>query len=293
MKPASFNYVAPRTIADALRALDEGAEDARLLAGGQSLVPIMNFRLAKPDLLIDLNKVEELSGIELRDDGVIRIGAMTRHSTVEFSEIVRDYLPMLHAAMPYIAHMQIRNRGTIGGSLAHADPAAEWPALCLAHDASIVVTSSAGRRTIAAENFALGVLTTDLDPQEILTEVLFPKAPANRCWGFQEISRRHGDFALIGVACIVDYGPGETVGHSRISIFGAEDVPILSSEASEVLRGKRLTEKLAREAGEAAAAAISPRADLHASSEYRSQLIKVLVYRALMQAAEQNAQKDG
>ncbi|WP_129782455.1 FAD binding domain-containing protein [Peristeroidobacter soli] len=292
MKPAAFEYIAPVTVEEALEALGGSGKDARVLGGGQSLVPMMNFRLAQPELLIDLNRISELAGIAIREDGVVRIGAMTRHRTVELSPEIRECLPLLHEAMPYIAHVQIRNRGTIGGSLAHADPAAEWPALCFALDATIVARSSSGSREIPATEFPLGILTTALEPDEIIAEVLFPHQPAGRRYGFQEISRRRGDFALTGVACTLDLNADGVVDASRIAIFGVDDIPLLSAEAVDALTGNTMTDVLAREAGRAAAAAINPRSDLHASSEYRTQLIETLVYRALKQAAGADLLKD-
>lgn len=291
MKPCSFKYIAPTTVNEALDALTSG-EDARLLGGGQSLVPMMNFRLAQPELLIDLNRIPELAGIDVRADGSVRIGAMTRHRTVERSDVIRKRIPLLHEAMPYIAHMQIRNRGTIGGSLAHADPAAEWPALCVALDATVVAASAAGAREIPALDLPLGILTTALEPDEMITEVIFPPMPGERRCGFQEISRRRGDFALTGVACTLDVESDGVAVASRIAIFGVDDIPLLSAEASDAIDGRRMTDALAREAGRAAAAAIKPRSDLHASSEYRTQLIETLVYRALQQAAQSTPLKD-
>ncbi len=285
MKPCAFEYAAPVTLAAALAALAAGGDDARLLAGGQSLVPIMNFRLAAPSLLIDLNRVSELAGIEARADGTIRIGAMTRHRAVENSALIKDRLPLLQTAVRYVAHVQIRNRGTIGGSLCHADPAAEWPALCLAADAMFVVASASGRRLIPAADFALGILTTALEPQEILVEILFPAAAAGQRWGFQEASRRRGDFALTGVACTVDFDGIGVVSKARIVVFGASDVPVLSLAAADILVGQPLDAGLARRAAQAAAATIAPRSDIHASSEYRTQLIETLTRRALEQAA--------
>lgn len=283
MKPSSFDYVAPTSLQDALRALEAGGDDVRIIAGGQSLVPIMNFRLAAPERLIDLNRIPELTGIGHVSDGMIRIGAMTRHREVETSAFLRTHLPLLPYAMQHVAHTQIRNRGTIGGSLAHGDPAAEWPALCLALDAIMVIAGSSGDRHVRAADFSLGVLTTAIEQGEILKEVLFPVWPGHRRWGFTEISRRRGDFALVGVCCTADIGAGGVVEAARIALFGAADYPLLSEAAAEKIAGRRLDKALAAEAGVAAAAAIEPRSDLHASSDYRRQLIKVLVGRALEQ----------
>ncbi|MEL3891980.1 xanthine dehydrogenase family protein subunit M [Ferrovibrio sp. MS7] len=283
MKPSRFEYTAPTSLGAALQALQDGGDDARVIAGGQSLIPMMNFRLAAPEKLIDLRRVQELTGISQIEGGLIRIGAMTRHRAVETSDFLLQHLPLLPAAMAHVAHVPIRNRGTIGGSLAHADPAAEWPALCLALDATMVVAGPSGERLVPAADFAQGVLTTALEPGEILKEILFPAWPAGRNWGFTEIARRRGDFAIVGVACIVDRDAAGIVAAARIVVFGASDTPVLSLEAAEAITGKRLDAALARGAGRAASAAIEPRSDLHASADYRSQLIEVLVGRALQQ----------
>jgi len=285
MKPRGFDYIAPTTLQDALQALHDGGEEARVLAGGQTLVPIMNFRLATPDLLVDINGVRELSGIDVQPDGSLRIGAMTRHRMVELSNLVRDAMPMLHAAMPLIAHVQIRNRGTIGGSLAHADPSAEWPALCLALDAKITVTNLSGSRVIPAAEFSQGMLTTALEPGEILTAVDFPPWKPGRRFGLQEMSRRTGDFALAGIACTVDFDGSDTVTASRIVVFGVEDQPLLLDAVSSAIRGRKLTDALLRDVGELAATVVSPRSDFHASEDYRRELVDVLLRRALAQAA--------
>jgi CO/xanthine dehydrogenase FAD-binding subunit len=285
MKPRGFEYMAPTTLQGALQALHDGGEEARLLAGGQTLVPIMNFRLATPDLLVDLNGVNELSGIALKPDGALKIGAMTRHRMVELSDVVRDAMPLLHAAMPLIAHVQIRNRGTIGGSLAHADPAAEWPALCLALDATITVTGLSGSRVISAAEFSLGMLTTALKPGDILTEVNFPAWKPGRRFGLQEMSRRTGDFALAGIACTIDVDDSGLVTASRIVVFGVEDQPMLLDVVSSAIRGRKLTDSLLRDVGDLAASVVSPRSDFHASEDYRRELVDVLLRRALAQAA--------
>ncbi|MFN2645090.1 MAG: xanthine dehydrogenase family protein subunit M, partial [Burkholderiales bacterium] len=191
MKPAAFAYRAPASVEEALALLEANA-GAKLLAGGQSLVPVLNFRLASPPVLIDLNRIAALAGIREEPDGTLAIGAMTRHRAVERSALVRRANPLLAAAMPYIAHAQIRNRGTLGGSLAHADPAAELPAVCLACDAELVIQSRHGARRVAAKDFFTGFFTTALGPAEVLVAIRFPAWPAERRAGFAEVSRRHG-----------------------------------------------------------------------------------------------------
>ena len=271
MKPAAFEYRAPGTLQEALSVLAANADSAKLLAGGQSLVPVLNFRLATPALLIDLNRLGSLSGIRQDDDGSLVVGAMTRHRALEKSELVRRANPLLHAAMPYIAHAQIRNRGTLGGSLSHADPAAELPAVCIVCDARLSIASRAGERTLAAADFFQGFFTTALKPDEILTSIRFPAWPPGRRFGFLEFSRRHGDFAIAGVALTVDVGEG-----ARITVFGAEDVPKLITASVD--------RKTIAETARLVAARTAPRADHHASAEYRNELVEVLTRRALEQA---------
>jgi len=284
VKPCAFDYAAPATITEAARLLDTHADGAKLIAGGQSLAPALNFRLASPRLLIDLNRIPALSGIVRRDDGSWRAGAMTRHRAFERSTLVAGLAPLVHAVMPSIAHVQIRNRGTIGGSLAHADPAAEWPALCLACEAELTLTSVDGSRDLPADSFSRGVFSTALMPNEILSAIRFPAWPATRRWGFQEIARRHGDFALAGVMCTVDLDDTRRCAAARIVVFGVADKPTLVPEASAVLTGRLPDLALAREAGRIARARIVPRGDLHASAAYRAELVDVLTRRALVQA---------
>jgi len=276
VKPAAFAYRAPGSIEEAL-ALLETNHEAKLLAGGQSLVPVLNFRLANPALLIDLNRIGALAGIREEVDGTLVIGAMTRHRAIEKSELVRRTNPLLALAMPHIAHAQIRNRGTIGGSLAHADPAAELPAVCLACDAEMVIQHPRGTRRVSAGDFFTGFFSTALERTEVLVEIRFPAWPAHRRAGFAEVSRRHGDFALAGVALTADVGNGRCE-RVRIALFGAEDAPRL------VLLDQPVDAKRIADAARAIAASSQPRADHHASAEYRRQLIEVLVRRALEQA---------
>jgi len=266
LKPAAFDYRAPRTLDEALQLVDANRE-AKLLAGGQSLVPVLNFRLASPPLLVDLNRIASLAGISRHADGGLVIGAMTRNRAIEKSELVRRANPLLHAAMPYIAHPQIRNRGTIGGSLAHADPAAELPAVCIACDAELSIARKGATRAVRARDFFRGFFTTALEPNDILVSIRFPAWPAGRRHGFVELSRRHGDFAIVGVAATVEDR------QARIVVFGAEDVPRLFEET------------LTPETPKDVRARCAPRADHHASAEYRSELIEVLTRRALQQAA--------
>lgn len=286
MKPAPFDHVAPQTLEEALELLTRHGEEAKLLAGGQSLVPILALRLAAPAWLIDINRIGSLAGIAVADTSELAIGALTRHSAVEKSDIVAARNPLLAAAVPWIAHIAIRNRGTIGGSLAHADPAAELPAVCVACDASIIARSRKGARRVNATDFFKGLFDTALRPDEILTEIRFPSWPANRTHGFLEISRRHGDFALCGIAATIDRSTTGRIEGSRIVAFGVTDRPVRLLEAERALTGTDGNEGV-KAAAAAAVVGLSPRSDLHASSDYRRELTEVLTRRTLNQALSQ------
>ena len=270
MKPAPFDYLAPASLGDALSALAAAGPDARPLAGGQSLVPAMAFRLAQPSLLVDLGRIAELRGLREAADGSVIAGAMTRHCDFEASALVRRRLPLLQAAMRQLGHLPIRSRDTIGGSLANADPAADWPALCLACDAEIALVSSRGERRMRTAQFLRGVYETALEPGEIVSEIRFPAWPRGRRWGLQKMARRLGDFAIVGVACVVDAD-----GASRIVVYGASDRAL----EMRVEAGAN-PEAAAR----AVAAAVPARSDLHADAAYRTELVEALTLRALQQA---------
>jgi carbon-monoxide dehydrogenase medium subunit len=283
MKPPPFAYFDPRTLDEAVALLNEHGLDAKVLAGGQSLVPLLNMRLARPAVLVDLNRIDGL-GYVRETNGAIAIGAMTRQRTAERSPLVREKLPLLHAATTFIAHPQIRNRGTVGGSLAHADPAAELPAVALALEAEFAVAGPNGARTVAAKDFFVTYLTTCLEPAEVVTEVRFPAQPERSGWAFVELSRRHGDFALAGVAATLTLDSG-TISDARIALFGVGATALRASAAESMLRGQRPDDALFEEASRAAAEAIEePLSDIHASAEYRRDLARVLTRRALTDA---------
>ncbi len=282
MKPAAFDYRAPATLDEALALLAANPE-AKLLAGGQSLVPVLNFRLAAPPLLVDLRRISALAGIALEPDGALVAGAMTPHRAFERDARVRAAQPLAAAAVPHVGHVAIRNRGTIGGSLCHADPAAEWPAVALACGATMTIAGPGGTRTVGAGDFFTGLFETAVGAGEFLTAVRFPGWPARRRHGFVEVARRHGDFAIVGVAAAVDLDGRGDVAAARIAVFGAADTPVLAREAGQVLAGRH-GEGAVREAGRLARAHIPARADHHASAEYRAELVEVLVRRALEQA---------
>jgi aerobic carbon-monoxide dehydrogenase medium subunit len=283
MKPPSFLYACPRSLGEALALLTEHGEDAKVLAGGQSLVPMLNLRLAGPKVLIDLNRVHELSYAR-RDGGTFRVGAMTRHRDLEISAEAALAEPLLPRAAREIGHLAIRNRGTIGGSLAHADPAAEWPLVAVALDARLTLRSSTGARTVAAREFFAGPLTTVLEPTEILTEVAFPTAAAGGGFGFRELSRRPGDFAIVAVACrVAREGSGVCVG-ATLAVGGAHGTPIHVAEVEDILKGSRGEPDALRAAAEAVSRAADPGSDVHGSADYRRRMAGVLARRALGEA---------
>ena len=284
MKPAPFEYYRPHTLDEALALLDRYGEDAKPLAGGQSLIPAMNFRLATPAVLVDLNEVQYIAYIK-NGSGLVRIGGMTRQRDLERSDLIARSASLITEALPHIAHPAIRNRGTIGGSLAHADPAAELPAVMLALNASFVVSSSRGSREVPASDFFRGLFSTAIQPGELLTEIrIAPASPRSGC-GFQEISRRHGDFALVGVAVVVQVNSERICEHARVALFSVGDRPILAEHAMKTLVGQQPSSELIRAAAEAAAAEdIDPSSDIHASAKYRRQLANVLTRRALERA---------
>ncbi|MFT4234421.1 MAG: xanthine dehydrogenase family protein subunit M [Microbacterium sp.] len=293
MKPAKFDYVAPESLDEAIALLAANPDDAQIIAGGQSLTPMLNFRMAGAALLIDINRIVGLSGIRLGDDGAVHIGATTRHRDVELSPLVARHLPLVHAAMPYVAHVAVRNRGTIGGSLCLAEPSAEWPALCIACEAEIVLASPRGRRRVTAEEFPLAPYTTSREEDEILEEVIFPAWPANRRFGFEEVSRRAGDFAIIGIASVLDLGTDRRINAARIVAFGLGDRALLLDAPSAALLGR-----VPEEAAVAAAIACADEglefdSDFHASAAYRRRLVQRLVGRTLRAALGIKTEQDG
>jgi len=290
MKPAPFRYARAGSLAEAIALLAEAPGDTKLLAGGQSLVPMLNMRLVRPAVLVDVNGLRELTGITPTPEGGLRIGALTRHAELTASPAVIERAPLLAEAARHVGHAAIRNQGTLGGSLAHADPAAELPAALLALDARVHVTGPRGAREIAANAFFLGLLTTALDADEILTAIEVPAQPPG--WGFVEIARRPGDFALAGVAAVVRVGRPLTLpspprggeGEMRLVGFGVGDRPLRLSSAERVGAGAQLDAATAARAGAAAGPDCDPPSDVHGSAEYRRHLATVLTERALLQA---------
>lgn len=284
MKPAPFEYRRPADLAETLALLAEVGDDAKILAGGQSLVPAMNFRLARPAMLIDINHVDGLAYFHEEAAG-LRIGAMTRHAQVERSPLVARRLPLLHATMPWVAHAQIRSRGTFGGSLVHADPAAELPAVALALGATMRLQSANGEREVAAEDFFVGLFETVRQPDELLVEILVPELAPGAGWSFQEFSRRHGDFALAGVVATVELGADGVCRAARLALLAVDEKPLLAPRTVAALIGQRPSPELCRAAAAVCALEeVQPGDDLHATAAYRRHLVEVLTRRALTEA---------
>ena len=284
MKPAPFEYFAPLELQEALDLLERYGDEAKILAGGQSLMPLMNLRLARPGLIIDINRLSSLDTITATPEGGLTIGALTRQRALERSKIVQEQNPILAAAMPLIGHFQIRNRGTIGGSLVHADPAAELPAVSLLLGAEFLLRSKSAVRVVPTEEFFLSYLTTAIRPAELLTEIRLPKWPSGEAWAVQEIARRKGDFALIGVALRAELDAVETVQKAVIVMFGVDSKPLRMERAEAILKGRRISEAFLRELSGVVAEELQPDSDIHASAAYRKEMGGVLVRRAMESA---------
>ena len=282
MKPAAFDYHAPATLAEAVQIIGD-AEDARVLAGGQSLVPMLAIRLAQPQVLVDLNGIPELGYIR-RDNGHVAIGAMTRQRQVEQDPLIRQAVPVLAAAVEQVGHVTIRNRGTVGGSVAHADPAAELPTVMVGLRASLVVTGPAGSRVVPAAEFFQSYFTTSLQPGEILTELRVPVSPPRTGWAFEELARRHGDFAVAAVMATTTLAADGRIAVARLAIAGAGPTPIAATAAEAALVGHEPSAAVITEAAAAVAAASQPVDDIHGTADYRRHVVAVLARRALSAA---------
>jgi aerobic carbon-monoxide dehydrogenase medium subunit len=286
MKPPKFRYFAPQSVGEALALLAEHADEARVLAGGQSLVPLMNMRLVHPGVLVDINGIGELAYINAWDSGVA-IGALTRDATLTSDSMVAKRLPVLRDAAHHVGHPAIRNRSTVGGSIAHADPAAELPAVMVALNAEFVARSRSGSRTISAQDFFKGYLTTDLKEEEMLTELRIPGLPSRSGSAFVEFARREGDYALAGVAAVITLDSNGTIADARLGLCSVGPSPVRPQAAETLLRGQHP----GNEAWAAAAAAVvsvldNPLSDIHGSADYRRHLAGVLTKQALAIAAE-------
>ncbi len=290
MKPPPFEYIAPDTQAEALEAARQAGSDAKFLAGGQSLVPAMNFRISQPALLIDLNRVPGLDYIRRDDGSGVHFGSMTRQRRLELDPIVAADVPLLAEAVPFIAHPQIRNRGTLGGSLAHADPASELPVIAVALDAQMRLASTTGDRWVAAKDFFQGMFTTALAPDEMLVEVVLPATPKRSGSAFLEFSRRRGDYALMGVAAILRLDEAGACSAARLVFLNAGDGPVEAPQAASMLSGRRIDTSIAESAAaHAAEKEIEPLGNLHATPSYQRHLARVLGRRAILLAAQRAA----
>lgn len=285
MKPPIFDYVIAESPEHALDVLREHGDDAKVLAGGQSLVPLMSFRLAKPALLLDINPLDGLDSIETAD-GRVRIGALTRQCELLTHPLIAEHCPLIRAATEFIGHPAIRNRGTVGGSVAHADPAAELPILLQVLDAEIEVRSAESRRTIPADAFFMGLLMTGMEPDELLTGISFALPGKGTGWGFHEVARRHGDFALVAAAALVTLDNRGAVAKAAVALGGIADRPLRVSVVENALSGNVPTAEAIHDASRLVADAVTPLGDIHASEAYRAHLGQVLTKRAIHDALE-------
>ncbi len=290
MKPPPFDYHAPKSAAEAIDLLGRYGADARLLAGGQSLVPLLNFRLSAPAVMVDLNRAADLAYIK-EENGRVRMGAMTRQRAIEFSPLVKSRLPLLAEATRWVGHLPTRTRGTIGGSLAHCDPAAEYPAVAAALDAELVIRGSAGERVVRAAEFFVGFMTTAVQPGEMLVEVRMAAQAPDSGSAFEEFSRRHGDFAIVGIAAMVAVD-GDRCRSARLAACGAGPTAMRLRAAEEILEQGGVGERNIDDAAARAAELVDPGADLHASAEYRRHLTRVLTRRALKRAVERSRKRE-
>jgi aerobic carbon-monoxide dehydrogenase medium subunit len=284
LKAPRFHYVRPETLGEALKLLAEHGEEARILAGGQSLMPTLNMRLSHPQVLIDINRIDSLTGIALRE-GMVRIGALARHVEVMNSPVIATHLPLIAEAMPHVAHVAVRNRGTFGGSVALADPAAELPACVLALGATLVVESVRGKRSIAADDYFLGLYETARAPDELLVEVLIPPQQKTHVSVFMELARRHGDFAMAGLACIARI-KGDVIDDARLAYFGSEDRPVLGKRAMAAVTGKSWSDASRDAVRTALADDLDPMDNTFGTPATKLHLQQVLTARALDKAVE-------
>ena len=291
MKPAPFEYHAPETLEEALFILHNSGDDAKLLAGGQSLVPAMNFRVVQPSTLIDLNRISELGYIR-EEEECLRVGAMTRERQLEFDASIAKRTPLLHEATPHIAHPQIRNRGTIGGSIVNADPAAELPVLMLALQARLKARSAAGERWMDAKDFFVGMFTTALEPDEILVEIELPFILPRTGWSFLEVAPRAGDYAMMGLAALVTLDEAGKCRNAKLVYLNAGDGPMDASQAAQLLQGETFRDEVIDSAAQLASSQeISPFGNIHASVDYQRHLANVLTRKALKIAFQRAAEE--
>ncbi len=290
MKPAPFDYYAPTSLEEALDTLAQLGYDGKVLAGGQSLVAAMNFRMAQPAALVDLNNISELFYIKPAADGGLLIGTMTRSSTVEHDPLIEKKAPLIHEAMPHVAHPQIRNRGTFGGAVAHADPAGQAPGLVLALQAKLLVKSKSAERWVAAEDFFMGPFTPAVDPGEMLVEIAIPPLPPRTGTCYQHVARQKGATSLVGCSTVVTLDEKGACKAARMVLSAVGETPLAVPQAAQLLIGQKPSEEGIRAAAEQAAKEIDPGSDIHATAEYRRHLAKVLVQHTLKVAFARAAQ---
>ena len=291
MKPAPFEYYAPQSVPEALSLLAEYGYDAKVLAGGQSLVPMMNFRLVQPTVVVDINNIPELTGIQGNKKG-LQLGAMVRHAQAEKDPLVKEKAPLIFESMPQIATRQIRNRGTVGGSLSHADPSAELVVVTTALNANFKILKQDGERVVPASEFFVGLLMTVMEPEELLVEIEIPSLPARSGWSLQEVARRPHDFALVGVVAVVTLDRKGRCEEARLVYLSAGDGPVSAPEAAALLKGEMITQDLIVAAAEKASTdEIDPGSDIHATAEFRRHLANVLTRRALEEAHQRAGEK--
>jgi carbon-monoxide dehydrogenase medium subunit/2-furoyl-CoA dehydrogenase FAD binding subunit len=283
MKPCAFEYFNPQSVQEAIELLNRYGDEAKIIAGGQSLVPMMNFRLARPEILIDINAIKELEYIKTEGDELV-IGALTRERDIEQSPLVVEKWPFLSKAISFIGHSAIRNRGTIGGSLVHADPSAEIPTALCALNGKVKIVGPSGEKILEPEEFFLTYLTTSLEPSDFLVEVRIPALPEKTGWSFRELSRRSGDFAIVAVGILLFTETTGMCREARISMGGVAATPVRAEEAEALLAGQKITEKLIAEAAQQAAEETDTEPDYHASAEYRMDMARVYVQRGLQEA---------
>jgi CO/xanthine dehydrogenase FAD-binding subunit len=285
MKPVSFDYFAPTTVNEAVALLEEHGDDAKILAGGQSLVPLMNFRLVRPTCLVDINHIRDLAYIHEKDDR-LHIGAITRHRDLETSTLVQQSNGLLFEGVQLIGHTAIRTRGTVGGSIIHADPTAELPAILAALDGEVRLIGPNGQRTISWRDLFVTFFTTVIEPVEICDEIIIPRLPSSAGWAFEEFTRRHGDFAVAGVAAVIVADNNDCCTDARLAITGTAPTPIRATQAEAFLVGKSLTQTTLDEAGRLVSTEVEPESDVHATANYRQHLAGALTTRALQRAVE-------
>jgi CO/xanthine dehydrogenase FAD-binding subunit len=285
MKPPKFSYLRPNNLSEAIEMLDEYGDEAKIMSGGQSLIPLLNMRLSTPGYIIDIGRVEEMKGIREEEDSIV-IGGMTRHIDVEKSDLIREKCPLLSEGIRWVGHHQIRTRGTIGGSIAHADPSAELPCILTALRGEIILVSKEEELTLSPEEFFLSYLLTSLEPNQLVKEIRFPKIKKGSGYAFEEVARRHGDFALVEVAVVIELDENGTIAEAKIALGGANSVPFIAESTEEFLIGKLPDESTIKEASTLSLDELDPEGDIHGSKEYRRYLSGVLLERALSKAVD-------